>query len=108
MVSKSSSVRRAFKLFLARLEESLKPERVILFGSRSRRDYKETSDFDLVVVSKKFRGVPWVRRAPMVIRLWNFPLDIEAICLTPEEFEKRSEELSIVGEAAKSGIEVHS
>ncbi len=108
MVSKSSSVRRAFRLFLARLEENLEPERIILFGSRSRGDHKETSDFDLVVVSKKFKGVPWVKRAPMVIRLWDYPLDLEAICLTPEEFDKRSEELSIVGEAAKSGIEVHS
>lgn len=108
MVSQSSSIRRAFNLFLARLDESIQPEKVILFGSRSGYDYTEGSDFDLIVVSKKFKGVPWVKRAPMVIRLWDMPLDLEVICLTPKEFERRSDELSIVGEAVKSGVEVHS
>jgi len=108
MVSKSASMSRAFRQFLARLERSLEPERVLLFGSRARGDHRETSDFDLLVVSKKFRGVPWVKRAPMVVRLWEIPLDIEPICLTPEELKKRSNELSVVGEAVRSGVEVHS
>lgn len=107
MVSESAALNRAFNRFLARLEERLKPERVILFGSRARGDHRKTSDFDLLVVSKKFRGVLWVKRAPMVIRLWDIPLDIEPICLTPEEFRRRSHEPSIVGEAVKSGLEVH-
>lgn len=106
MVSESASVRRAFQLFLSRVQERLRPEKVILFGSRATDDHREDSDFDIVVVSKEFRGVPWVKRAPMVIRLWDIPLDLEAICLTPEEFRKRSRGLSIVGEAVRQGVEV--
>ncbi len=108
MASKSAALNRAFRLFLARLERVIKPERVILFGSRARGDHRGTSDFDLLVVSKRFRGVPWIERAPMVIRLWDIPLDVEPICLTPEELKRRSGELSIVGEAVRYGVEVHS
>lgn len=90
------------------MERELQPERVILFGSRARGEHKETSDFDLIVVSRKFRGVPWIKRAPMVIRLWDIPLDIEPICLTPSELRRRSKELSIVGEAVRTGLDVHS
>ena len=107
MVSQSASMNRALGRFLQRLEKSLRPERVILFGSRARGDHRATSDFDFLIVSEEFRGVPWVRRAPMVIRLWDIPLDIEPICLTPEEMRKRSKELSIVGEAVRLGVDVH-
>ncbi len=108
MVSKSASLNRAFRRFLSRLERELEPEKVILFGSRVRGDCKETSDFDLIIVSKKFRGVRWAERAPIVFRLWDIPLDIEPICLTPGELRRRSKELSIVGEAVRSGVEVSS
>ena len=106
-MSKSAAVRSAFRQFLLRLERNLEPDKVILFGSRARGRYRRTSDFDLLVVSRKFRGVPWIKRAPMVIRLWDIPLDIEPICLTPEELKRRSDELSIVGEAVRHGVEVH-
>ena len=108
MVSKPASLKRAFNRFLARMERELQPERVILFGSRASGEHKETSDFDLIIVSRKFRGVPWIKRAPMVIRIWDIPLDLEAICLTPEELRRRSKELSIVGEAVRTGVDVRS
>ncbi len=108
MVSKPASLKRAFNRFLSRMEHELQPERVILFGSRARGEHKETSDFDLIVVSSRFRGVPWIKRAPMVIRLWDIPLDLEPICLTPQELRRRSKELSIVGEAVRTGVEVRS
>jgi predicted nucleotidyltransferase len=106
LVPKSTSVNRAFRRFLKRLEHALQPDKVILFGSRARGNHRKTSDFDLLIVSRKFRGVPWIKRAPIVIRLWDIPLDVEPICLTPEELEKRSGELSIVGEAVRHGVEV--
>ena len=107
MVSKPPPVSSAFRDFLARLGRHIQPERVILFGSRARGDYRGTSDYDLLIVAKRFRGVPWVRRAPLVIRLWDLPLDLEPICLTPEEFRRRSKELSIVGEAVREGVTMY-
>jgi len=102
---------RVFNAFLVRLERSIRPERVILFGSRApgtRAKHRRTSDYDLLIVAKRFRGVPWIRRASLVIRLWDIPVDLEPICLTPEEFERRAKELSIIGEAVKHGVVVYS
>lgn len=110
MVSKAPSMNRAFRRFLIHLGRKIGPERVILFGSRApgaKARYRRTSDYDLLIVSKRFRGVPWIHRAPLVIRLWDLPVDLEPICLTPEEFERRAKELSIVGEAVRSGVVVY-
>ncbi len=104
MVPKSSSLTPQFRRFLARLRRDLEPERVILFGSRARGDNRADSDYDLLIVSARFRGLPWIERAPLVIRLWDLPLDVEPICLTPEEYRRRRRELSIIGEAVREGV----
>ena len=106
VVSKPPALGRDFRRFLLRLKREIRPARVILFGSRARGDQRALSDYDLLVVSPRFRGVPWVERAPMVYRLWDLPLDLEPICLTPEEFRRRRRELSIIGEAVREGIAV--
>ena len=106
MVSKSVALSPPFRRFLNRLVGALRPERVVLFGSRARGTHRPSSDYDLLIVANRFRNVPWVERAALVIRLWDLPLDLEPICLTPEEFRKRSTEISIVGEAARNGIVV--
>jgi len=104
MVPKPSSLNPRFRRFIARLRRDLKPERVILFGSRARGDNRAGSDYDLLIVSDRFQGVPWIERAPLVIRLWDLPLDVEPICLTPEEYRRRRRELSIIGEAVREGV----
>ena len=83
------------------------PERVILFGSRARGDHCATSDYDMLIVADAFRGVPWAERAGRVMLLWDLPLDLEAICLTPEEFARRSGDLTVVGVAAREGAVVY-
>ncbi len=104
MVSNTSSMTPEFRRFLKRLKKELRPTRVLLFGSRARGEHRRDSDYDLVVVSRKFLRVRWIWRAPMVFRLWDLPLDLDAICLTPSEFRLRSKELSIVGIAAREGV----
>ncbi len=106
MVSKPPAIGADFRRFLARMKAAVRPTRVILFGSRARGKHVASSDYDILVVSPGFRNVPWVLRATPVYRLWDLPLDLDAICLTPEEFRRRRNELSIVGIAAREGIVV--
>ena|SRR3990172_3247102 len=106
MVSKPPPVDARFRRFVARLKREIRPTRVILFGSRARGDHRDFSDYDVLVVASRFRDVPWVERASIVYRLWDLPLDLEPICLTPEEFRRRRRELSIIGIAASEGIAV--
>lgn len=108
MGAKSPSLTPAFRGFLARLRKALRPERIILFGSRARGDHRPDSDFDVLVVSRKFHAVRWVERPAMVFALWDLPFDLDALCLTPAEFDKRSHELSIIGVAASEGLSLMS
>ena len=71
-----------------------------LFGSRARGDYLEESDWDLMIISPEFAGIPFPERATMLVK--KIPLRrIELLCYTEEEFRERVKEIGIVAEAAK-------
>jgi len=97
----------AVRRFINRLKDELQPELVILFGSRARGENIETSDYDMLIVSKAFSDIPWVERAVLILPLWDIPLDLEPICLTPAEFKRRSNDLTIVGMAIREGIVIY-
>ena len=71
-----------------------------LFGSRARGDYLEESDWDLMIVSPEFNGIPFPQRATLFLR--KVPLRrVELLCYTEEEFQERVAESGIVAEASK-------
>ncbi|MFB6244958.1 MAG: HEPN domain-containing protein, partial [Candidatus Nanohaloarchaea archaeon] len=47
-------------------------EKVIMFGSRSRDDYREGSDVDLLIVSPDFEGVAWNKRPGPFYEAWDY------------------------------------
>jgi hypothetical protein len=94
---------RRLNAFIEKLRERFNPEKIILFGSRARGDYLEESDYDIMIISKAFENLNFRERIIEVYKLINEPFNVEAICLTPEEFERRKHELSIVGVAALEG-----
>lgn len=97
-------VATALRGLVKRLRRTYRIERILLFGSRGRGDALTTSDVDLVVVSPDFEGVNWRDRAIAVSRLWMGPVRLEVLCYTPEEFQKRATELSIVRRASEEGL----
>ncbi|MEM2865871.1 MAG: nucleotidyltransferase domain-containing protein [Candidatus Hadarchaeales archaeon] len=92
--------------FVKKLREKIRVEKVILFGSRARGDHLEDSDVDLIVVSRDFEGLPFFERMDKLILLWESPLDLELLCYTPEEFERKRKEIGTVRQAVKEGVEV--
>ncbi len=85
--------------------------KIILFGSRARGDELKSSDIDLIVVSRIFEGMHFTDRASYVLRiLWNnnvLPrVGVDVLCYTPNELEKKKNEISIVREALRYGIEL--
>jgi hypothetical protein len=71
-----------------------------LFGSRATGDWLEESDWDVVIVSPEFAGIPFPERATMLLR--ELPLRrVELLCYTEEEFDQRATEIGIVAEAVK-------
>lgn len=96
------------KPFIKRIQNAFKPVRVILFGSRARGTALETSDYDLLIISPAFRRIPFYERHVRAYHLQREPLSIDLICLTPEEYETQSQQLSMIKTAAQEGIELAS
>jgi len=94
------------KEFSQRLRSAMPVERLILFGSRARGDALRESDYDLVIVSPAFAGKNVVDRAVAVLDLWKGPSELQPLCYTPAEFKKLSEQITIVAEAVREGIEL--
>ena len=79
---------------------SIQIKSAFLFGSRARGDYLEESDWDLMIISPEFAGIPFPERATMLVK--KIPLRrVELLCYTEEEFKERVKEIGIVAEAAK-------
>lgn len=82
-------------------------EKIIVFGSRVRDNYREKSDVDLLLVSPDFRGVAWNRRPGPFYEEWDYDElpEPEFVCLTPEEFKEKSQrEAHIVRNAVEKGM----
>jgi hypothetical protein len=92
--------------FLRRVNERYPLERAVLFGSRARGDELRESDYDMLLVSAGFHGLPFTERIAEVLDLWELPEGLEPLCYTPEEFERKRSEIGIVAEALREGREL--
>lgn len=90
--------------FLFEVKKNFDPQLVLLFGSRARNEYLKESDFDFIIVSRKFEGVHFLKRIEKILLFWNLDNDVDILPYTPAEFEKKKHEIGIVNEAIKEGI----
>jgi predicted nucleotidyltransferase len=88
---------------LRRFAEALRAEigatDVFLFGSRARGEERADSDYDLIVVSPRFAGVPSRQRARGLREVWERVGgygSMDLICMTPEEFEAAKHRISLI------------
>jgi len=88
------------------LRKKFNPEKILLFGSRARGDFLEEGDIDMLIISDKFKHIPFRERMVQAYGAWDKKVDLEQICYTPEEFEDMKKRIGIVQQAAKEGIEI--
>jgi hypothetical protein len=86
------------------IEERFAPAHVILFGSRINGRPDEWSDLDLVVVSDRFHGIRWVKRAYHFQSAVDPHLSMTALCYTPEEFAGMLDGIGVVADACREGV----
>jgi len=86
--------------------QKINPSEIIIFGSRARGDAKEDSDIDVIVVSDYFKGIPFLKRMPMLLRMIDFEKHIDFLCYTKDEFERIKDNSVIVSSALQEGIEI--
>lgn len=91
--------------FARRLHEEVGAVTVILFGSRARGDWLKESDYDFIV-APRFEGVHFASRPVELYKYWRGHPGVELLCYTPEEFERQKEQIGIVQEAVREGIEL--
>ena len=91
---------------LPKIIEEFHPKRIILFGSRIKGEAREESDLDVIVVAETFRGIPFLRRMPLVVRKSKFPKHVDYICYFPEEFDRVKKTSSVVMDALENSIEL--
>ena len=90
--------------FRKSLMKKVNVSEMILFGSRARGDYKEDSDFDLIIVSDDFEGKKSFHRAIGFYEYWDIDSPVDFVCLTNLEMEKKRNEVGVIGEALKEGV----
>lgn len=94
------------KEFGRKIRKKFNVKSLILFGSRARGDNFEHSDYDFIIVSNDFKDKKFVLRASDFYDYWSKKQDLEIICYTPEEFERKKRQIGIVKTAVEEGIEI--
>ena len=94
------------KVFKEGVSRRVNLEKMILFGSRVSGSAGESSDVDLLLVSGDFRGTKFFHRSPQFYLMWDEPVDVDIICLTPEELEEKRGYPGIIREAVREGVAV--
>jgi len=79
---------------------------VYLFGSRATKDCLVDSDFDVIIVSKKFEGTSFYRRPERMYGYWNEKEPLDVFCYTPAEFEAKKKLIGFVQESLQNAKQV--
>ncbi|MBL7147707.1 MAG: nucleotidyltransferase domain-containing protein [Nanoarchaeota archaeon] len=94
------------KEFKRNLSKKITIKKMILFGSMAFGKPSKWSDFDLIIVSKNFKGKKFRYRPIGFHNYWKLDYPVDFICYTPEEFNKLKKQITIVKEAVEHGIEI--
>ena len=85
----------------------IRPQRVILYGSRAKREASEHSDIDVVVISRDFALMNLRERLEILgMAAARIMEPVQALGYTPEEFEALGEGSFVGDEVKPVGIEV--
>jgi hypothetical protein len=107
--------RRELERYLERVTDRWPVQRALLGGARvddfhgAPAQRERGPEYVLVLVSEYFDGVPWLERVYQAGSLWDAlemgaPADVH--CYTPQEFERKLEQLRVVRETADHGLEL--
>ncbi len=99
-------ISQELKNFKKKLEKKIGKITMVLFGSNATGKATPDSDVDLIIVSPSFSGKKFYERSRGFWLAWEIDKPVDFICLTPEEFEEKSRQASIVSEALKHGITI--
>jgi uncharacterized protein len=107
--------RRELERYLERVTDRWPVQRALLGGARvddlrgAPAQRERGPEYVLVLVSEYFDGVPWLERVYQAGSLWDaleMGAQADVHCYTPQEFERKREQLRVVRDAADHGLEL--
>ncbi|HJH26934.1 MAG TPA: nucleotidyltransferase [Methanophagales archaeon] len=104
MGEEESKLVKALKGFKQKICQKYDIKEMILFGSQVRGEADENSDVDLIVVGDEFKDKSPLKRPVALYLEWTMDYPVDFLCYTPEEFEEKRKEISIVRHAIKEGV----
>lgn len=69
-------------------------------------DWLLESDWDLILVSPRFAGTPFVKRSAELLSWWQGSQDLELLCYTPQELTRKARQIGLVQMALREGIDL--
>jgi predicted nucleotidyltransferase len=98
----AGSVEETLKTIVKIIVETVDPDRIILFGSRSRKGWSDDSDYDILVIKE---GVYHRRRLTQEIyrALSGVPVAIDIVLETPERLARYCDTPGLVYAEALKG-----
>jgi uncharacterized protein len=103
MAMREDQVNGIIQGFIARLEQEIPVQEVILFGSCARGNPQEHSDIDLAVISNWFEGKPAIENLTFLSRIASrYSTLIEALPFTQKEYE-RLDQRSLLSGIVRTG-----
>jgi uncharacterized protein len=106
---------RELERYLERVTDRWPVQRALLGGARvddvngAPAQRERGPEYVLVLVSEYFDGVPWLERVYQAGSLWDaleMGAHADVHCYTPQEFERKRDQLRLVRETADHGLEL--
>ena len=106
-MTRSLSAREEIKEVTRRIVASVRPSRVVLFGSHARRKTHKHSDLDILIVAES--NLPRHRRVVPIYRLLkDLPTSVDILFYTPDEVRDwQGVKQSIVATALREGVTLY-
>jgi|SRR3989344_268408 len=103
---KKNAIVTELNKFKKQLSFNIPIKKMILFGSMAKGKAHRDSDIDLIIVSDKFKGKKSFKRSIGFYKYWNQDYPVDFLCYTSKEFNKLKNQITIVREAVRNGIEI--
>jgi uncharacterized protein len=106
---------RELERYLERVTDRWPVQRALLGGARvddlngAPAQRERGPEYVLVLVSEYFDGMPWLERVYQAGSLWDaleMGAHADVHCYTPQEFERKRDQLRLVRETADHGLEL--
>jgi predicted nucleotidyltransferase len=108
---KDKKIKYIINNYLDKIKDLFNPQEIWLWGSRIYGSPTPYSDVDMIIVSPKFGKIRFLKRRSTFLRETGLLYDkkaevVDALCYSPEEFERRRNTIGIVSEALAKGIRI--